>query len=89
MVAYSGVAVIMGGIYMNPGAVPDDMFAVRIWIEKDRIIPSLLTFVTGLLGMNVAGLSGIESPNGFLLSAVIMAIFGVGLATYFKWKRWI
>lgn len=48
-----------------------------------------LTFVTGLLGMNVAGLPGIENPNGFLISATIMIGLGVALAAYFKWKRWI
>lgn len=48
-----------------------------------------LTFVTGLLGMNVAGLPGTENPNGFLVSAGIMIGLGVALAAYFKWKRWI
>lgn len=48
-----------------------------------------LTFVTGLLGMNVAGLPGLENPNGFVISAVIMATFGIGLVIYFKWKKWI
>ena len=48
-----------------------------------------LTFVTGLLGMNVAGLPGLENPYGFITSVVIMAIFGVGLVAYFKWKKWI
>ena len=48
-----------------------------------------LTFVTGLLGMNVAGLPGLENPNGFLYSALVMGTFGVGLAIYFKLKKWI
>ena len=48
-----------------------------------------LTFVTGLLGMNVAGLPGIENPNGFTISVVIMTAFGIGLAIYFRWKKWI
>lgn len=48
-----------------------------------------LTFVTGLLGMNVAGLPGLENPYGFIISAVIMAVFGVGLIVYFKWRKWI
>ena len=48
-----------------------------------------LTFVTGLLGMNVAGLPGLENPNGFLYSALIMGAFGIGLAIYFKLKKWI
>jgi zinc transporter len=48
-----------------------------------------LTFVTGMLGMNVAGLPGTENPQGFFFSAVVMIALGVGLAAYFKWKRWI
>jgi zinc transporter len=48
-----------------------------------------LTFVTGMLGMNVAGLPGVENPNGFLISAVTMVVLGIALVAYFKWKRWI
>lgn len=48
-----------------------------------------LTFVTGMLGMNVAGLPGLENPNGFLISAGVMVLLGVGLVVYFKYKRWI
>lgn len=48
-----------------------------------------LTFVTGLLGMNVAGLPGTESPWGFVISSVTMFLLGVGLTLFFKWKRWI
>jgi len=48
-----------------------------------------LMFVTGLLGMNVSGLPGTVNPNGFLYAAIIMAIFGVGMAIYFKLKKWI
>ena len=48
-----------------------------------------LTFVTGLLGMNVAGLPGTENPQGFFISAVVMVGLGVALGIYFKWKRWI
>ena len=48
-----------------------------------------LTFVTGLLGMNVAGLPGTENPQGFFISAVVMVGLGVALGIYFKWRRWI
>lgn len=48
-----------------------------------------LTFVTGLLGMNVAGLPGTESPFGFIISAVIMVLLGIGLVGYFRWRRWL
>ena len=48
-----------------------------------------LTFVTGLLGMNVAGLPGTQNPIAFTLSLLLMAVLGFGLALLFKWKRWI
>ena len=48
-----------------------------------------LMFVTGLLGMNVAGLPGTVNPNGFLYAAVIMLVFGIGMAIYFRLKKWI
>jgi zinc transporter len=48
-----------------------------------------LTFVTGLLGMNVAGLPGTDEPSGFLYSILIMIGLGAALLAYFRWKRWI
>ena len=48
-----------------------------------------LTFVTGLLGMNVAGLPGLENPAAFLLSLVFMGVLVVGFAAVFKWKGWM
>ncbi len=48
-----------------------------------------LTFVTGLLGMNVGGLPGVDSPAGFGMSLIVMLVAGVGLLTFFRWKRWL
>lgn len=48
-----------------------------------------LTFVTGLLGMNVAGLPGTEASYGFAASMTVMIILAIGMAFYFRWKRWI
>ena len=47
-----------------------------------------LTFVTGLLGMNVGGLPGLESPNGFIASVVIMVLAAGALIAFFRWKKW-
>ncbi len=33
-----GVLVALRGINMNPGAEPDDMVSVRLWIDNERII---------------------------------------------------
>jgi zinc transporter len=48
-----------------------------------------LTFVTGLLGMNVAGLPGTVSPYGFVVATVVMVVLGFGLVAFFKWRKWI
>jgi len=48
-----------------------------------------LTFITGLLGMNVGGLPGMESPIGFLTSVVVMVGAAVLLLIYFRWKKWL
>ena len=47
-----------------------------------------LTFVTGLLGMNVGGLPGLESKLGFVWSVFVMAVAAVGLVVFFRWKKW-
>ena len=48
-----------------------------------------LTFVTGLLGMNVGGLPGLESPVGFIWSVGVMFFAALGLLLYFRYKKWL
>ena len=48
-----------------------------------------LTFVTGLLGMNVGGLPGLDDPKGFGTSVVIMVVLGLALLGYFRHKKWL
>lgn len=48
-----------------------------------------LTFVTGLLGMNVGGLPGLENPKGFVGSVVVMVLAAAALLTVFRWKKWL
>jgi zinc transporter len=48
-----------------------------------------LSFLTGLLGMNVAGLPGTEASYGFTVSAATMIVIGIGLILFFRWKKWI
>jgi zinc transporter len=47
-----------------------------------------LTFVTGLLGMNVGGLPGLESPHGFAWSIAVMLVAGTALLLFFRFKKW-
>ena len=48
-----------------------------------------LTFITGMLGMNVGGLPGVDSQQGFLGSVLVMIISGIGLLAFFRWKKWL
>jgi zinc transporter len=48
-----------------------------------------LTFISGLLGMNVAGLPGTENPRGFIYSALIMLASLAGLVLYFRSRKWL
>ncbi len=48
-----------------------------------------ISFVTGLFGMNVAGLPGVEDPTAFILVAGSMGAIVVGILLYFKFKRWV
>ncbi|WP_275097348.1 zinc transporter ZntB [Sedimenticola hydrogenitrophicus] len=47
-----------------------------------------LSFVTGLLGINVGGIPGAESSLGFPLVVVGMLLVAVGLLLFFRWRRW-
>lgn len=33
-----GLIVILRGVNLNPGADPDDMISIRMWLERDRVI---------------------------------------------------
>ena len=48
-----------------------------------------LSFVTGLLGINVGGIPLAESENGFLVVCIVMAVIGVVEVWLFKKLRWI
>jgi zinc transporter len=48
-----------------------------------------LTFVTGLLGMNVGGLPGVESPRGFLVALGVMVGASAAMLAYFRYRKWL
>lgn len=47
-----------------------------------------MTFVTGLLGMNVGGLPGLDNPRGFFGAVSVMATATVVILGLFRWKKW-
>jgi zinc transporter len=48
-----------------------------------------LTFLTGLMGMNVGGIPGAGSALGFLGVTAVLIGLGVGIAYYFRRRRWL
>jgi len=48
-----------------------------------------LSFVTGLLGMNVGGIPGSDNPLAFTLLLVGMVAVAVALFLFFRQRRWI
>lgn len=48
-----------------------------------------LSFLTGLLGMNIGGLPGIENSQSFAMVTVGMVTGTVVLGLFFRWKKWI
>lgn len=48
-----------------------------------------MSFLTGLLGINVGGIPGSESPYGFLVACGLMASVAVGQWWLFRRLRWV
>ena len=48
-----------------------------------------MSFLTGLLGINVGGIPGSESPHGFLLACSLMAVVALVQWLLFRRLRWI
>lgn len=48
-----------------------------------------LTFLTGLMGMNVGGIPGAQTKLGFLAASGLLIGLGVAMALYFRRQRWL
>ena len=48
-----------------------------------------LTFLTGLLGMNVAGMPEAHDPWGFWIVCLVLVGIAVGSWWFLRWRRWI
>jgi zinc transporter len=48
-----------------------------------------ITFVSGVFGMNVAGLPGIENPIAFFLVMALMLTISVAVIIYLRSNRWL
>ena len=48
-----------------------------------------LGFLTGLLGVNVGGIPGVDSPYAFWVVCGVSAALATGLYTFFRWLKWM
>jgi zinc transporter len=48
-----------------------------------------MSFLTGLLGINVGGIPGSENPYGFLYACLLMLVVAAGQMWLFKRLRWV
>ncbi len=48
-----------------------------------------MSFLTGLLGINVGGIPGSSSPYGFMVACALMVIVALGQMALFKRLRWV
>lgn len=72
-----GLLIALRGVNLTPGADPDDMVAIRIWIDKDRIVTTRKRDL-----LSIADLVGqLESGRGPTNSADFL----VGLADRLVW----
>jgi len=64
-----------------------DQRALYIAIVAFIFLP--LTFITGLLGMNVEGIPYAHSPLSFWGIAAFCVVTGLGVFAWFYWRHWI
>ncbi len=48
-----------------------------------------LSFLTGLLGMNVAGIPEQHDPQGFVIVCTAMVLIAMGAWIFLRWRRWV
>ncbi len=48
-----------------------------------------LSYVTGLLGMNLSGIPYHDQPLSFGVVTIATVVFGAGIVAFLKWRRWI
>lgn len=47
-----------------------------------------LSFLTGLLGINVGGIPGAEYKAAFAIVVLLLVLVGVGQWLFFRWRKW-
>lgn len=79
-------ALVLHGELQNKIAEQQNSRTYLLSIVATIFLP--LSFLTGVFGMNVAGLPGVENPDAFKLLSAGMALLGALLIGYIWWKKW-
>ncbi len=48
-----------------------------------------LGFFTGLMGINVGGMPGVESDTAFWVVVALCLVIALGVAVFLRWRRWL
>lgn len=78
----NGLLVILRGVNLNPGAEPDDMVSIRVWLERDRIITTRRRRLqtSGEIRDAIVAGEGPASPGEFLCLLVELLVDRIGEA---------
>jgi zinc transporter len=79
-------ALVLHGELQNKIAEQQNSRTYLLSIVATIFLP--LSFLTGVFGMNVAGLPGLEYPNAFNILASGMGLLALVLIGYIWWKKW-
>jgi zinc transporter len=79
-------ALVLHGELQNKIAEQQNSRTYLLSIVATIFLP--LSFLTGVFGMNVAGLPGVENPDAFMMLSAGMAFLGLLLIGYIWWKKW-
>jgi zinc transporter len=76
----NGLLVILRGVNLNPGAEPDDMVSVRVWLERDRIVTTRRRQLqaNGAIKAELEAGKGPTSPGEFLCLLVELIVDRIG-----------
>ena len=80
-------ALVLHGELQNKIAEQQNSRTYLLSIVATIFLP--LSFLSGVFGMNVAGLPGTENPDAFLILSVAMSLLAALLIGYIWWKNWL
>lgn len=77
-------------IQQELGSQVDEQLNKRMYVMS--VVAALflpLGFLTGLLGVNIGGMPGVDSDNAFMVFVVSLVVLTLAIAVYFRLKKWL